>query len=120
MDFVRPAGTTCGDPGTQCAADLRALTSTAVVVPISPACGGGVLSVQGTTLEQAATFEGQPNGGAFNSTLTAGTVTLGTPLPPVDNPGTPTVKENEIYLQFRFGVQQKGNYRVFVTVEALP
>jgi hypothetical protein len=118
--FVLPPGDICGDPGTQCAADLRALTSTASVVAISPACGGGTVTVQGTTLEQAASAENQPNGGAFNSTLSAGTVTLATPVAPVDDPGTPTVRENEINLQFRFGVQQVGNYRVFVTVEVLP
>ena len=108
--FVLPQGSTCGDPGTECAADLRALSSLAVVVTISPACGGGTATVQGTTLEQAAPAEHQPSGGGFNSTMSAGTVTLSTPLANLAS----------INLNFRFGVQQQGKFRVFVVVEALP
>ncbi|MCA1615872.1 MAG: lamin tail domain-containing protein, partial [Acidobacteria bacterium] len=61
-------------------ADLRPRTSTAVVVTVDRApCGSGTsnVTVQGTTLEQPPS---QPNGGGFNSSLSAGTVTLGTPL----------------------------------------
>ncbi len=118
-----PPNDFCGAPGSQCAADLRPLTSTAVVVTIDgPPCGSGTsdITVQGTTLEQAAVSEHQPNGGGFNSSFSAGTVTLATPLPAIDNPGTPAVQENAIDLQFRFGIQQRGRFRVFVTVEVLP
>lgn len=105
-----PPNDFCGAPGSQCAADLRALTSTPVVVSISAACGGGTTTVQGTTLEQAASPENQPNGGAFNSTFSAGTITLETPL-------APGASEN---FQFRLGVQQQGRFRFFVNLEALP
>lgn len=105
-----PPNNFCGALGAQCAADLRALTSTSVVVSISAACGGGTETVQGTTLEQAASPENQPNGGGFNSTLSAGTITLATPL-------APGVSEN---FQFRLGVQQQGRFRFFVNLEVLP
>lgn len=78
------------------------------------------MTVQGTTLEQAASPEHQPNGGAYNSTFSAGTITLATPLAPVDDPGTPSVRENAVDLQFRFGVQQVGRFRAFVIIEVLP
>ena len=61
-------------------ADLRPRTSTAVVVTVDrPPCGSGTsnVTVQGTTLEQPPS---QPNGGGFNSSMSADTVTLGTPL----------------------------------------
>ncbi|HYN84598.1 MAG TPA: lamin tail domain-containing protein, partial [Pyrinomonadaceae bacterium] len=115
-----PPNDFCGAPGSQCAADLRALTSTAVVVSVSAPCGGGTATVQGTTLEQGASPGHQPNGGGFNSTLSAGVITLATPLRATDDPGTPAVKENEVNLQFRFGVQQTGTFRVFMVIEVLP
>jgi hypothetical protein len=103
-------------------ADLRARTSGAVVVagigdtvtcaatgaPSTPPC---TATVQGTTLEVAtAPSTGQPNGGGFNSSMAAGTVTLGTPL----------ANGASINLQFLFGIQQTGSFRVYVNVEALP
>ncbi|HZI18669.1 MAG TPA: lamin tail domain-containing protein [Pyrinomonadaceae bacterium] len=88
-------------------ADLRALTSTDVVVAVSGACGGGTVTVRGTTLEQPPT---QGNGGGYNSTLSAGTITLATPLAP----------NASIPVQFRLGVQQTGQFRFFVVVEVLP
>jgi hypothetical protein len=103
-------------------ADLRARTSSAVVVagigdtvtcaatgaPSTPPC---TATVQGTTLEVAtAPSTGQPNGGGFNSSMAAGTVTLGTPL----------ANGASINLQFLFGIQQTGSFRVYVNVEALP
>ena len=109
-DFVRPAGTTCGDPGTECAADLRPRSSLSVVVANPAECGGGAVNVQGTTLEEAAGFEAQPNSGGYNSSLSAGTVTLATPL----------ANNASINLRFLFGVQQMGTFRVFLIVEALP
>jgi hypothetical protein len=99
-------------------ADLRLVTSANAVTPDAPyvvlvdrqPCGSGtsLVTVQPTTLEEGGS--GQPNGGGINSTVAAGTVTLGTVLVP----------GGEINLQFLFGVQQKGTYRFFVMVEALP
>jgi hypothetical protein len=96
-------------------ADLRARTSLSVVVagindPLT--CAPGVtpctVTVQGTTLEVAGS--GQPNGGGYNSSLTAGTVTLGTPLAPGAS----------INLRFLMGVQQTGYFKFFINVETLP
>ena len=89
-------------------ADLRPRTSTAVVVTVDRApCGSGTsnVTVQGTTLEQPPS---QPNGGGFNSTLSAGTVTLATPLGPGDS----------IDLRFLLGIQQTGNFKFLINVEA--
>jgi hypothetical protein len=91
-------------------ADLRPRTSTSVVVTVDrPPCGSGTsnVTVQGTTLEQPPS---QPNGGGFNSSLSAGTVTLATPIA---NGAT-------IDVRFLLGIQQTGSFKFFVTVEALP
>jgi hypothetical protein len=48
-------------------------------------------------------------GGGFNSSLDAGTVTLGTALAPGAS----------INLQFLLGIQQTGSFRIYVNVEAL-
>ena len=91
-------------------ADLRPRTSTAVVVTVDrPPCGSGTsnVTVQGTTLEQPPS---QPNGGGFNSSLSAGTVTLATPL------------ANGATLDTRYllGIQQTGSFKFYINVEALP
>jgi hypothetical protein len=85
-------------------ADLRALTSTTATVTIT---GGGSVTVQGLTLETPPT---QANGGGMNSTVVAGTVTVGTPL----------ANGASINVQFQLGVQQAGSFRFFINVEALP
>lgn len=99
-------------------ADLRARTSTtsfaggitdpatcaATGIPATPPC---TVTILGTTLE---TPPAQANGGALFSTLSAGAVTLPTPL------GIGA----SINLQFQFGVQQEGNYRLVLVLEALP
>jgi hypothetical protein len=99
-------------------ADLRPRTSVSVVVagigdavtcaatgaPVTPPC---TATVQGTTLEQPPS---QPNGGGFNSSLTAGTITLGTPL----------ANGASINLQFLLGIQQTGSFKIFVNIDALP
>jgi Lamin Tail Domain len=99
-------------------ADLRGRTSGAVVVagitdavtcvatgaPVTPPC---TVTVQGTTLEQPPS---QPNGSGFNGTLSAGTVTLGTPL----------ANGASINLQFLMGIQQTGNFKLYLNIEALP
>jgi VCBS repeat-containing protein len=84
-------------------ADLRPRTSTAVVVTV----GSTSRTVQGTTLEQPPS---QPNGSGLNGTLSAGTVTLGTPLA---NGAT-------IDVRWLLGIQQTGTFRFGVNVEALP
>ncbi len=91
-------------------ADLRPRTSTAVVVTVDrPPCGSGTsnVTVQGTTLEQP---PAQPNGGGFNSSLSAGTVTLATPIA---NGATLDVR-------FLLGIQQTGSFKFYINVEALP
>jgi hypothetical protein len=99
-------------------ADLRPRTSTLVVVSginDSATClaSNGVattpctVNVQGTTLEQPPS---QPNGGGFNSTLSSGTVTLGTPL----------ANGASINVRFLLGIQQTGSFKFFINVEALP
>jgi hypothetical protein len=106
--FPAPSGT----------ADIRARTSGAVVVagindavtcaqtgaPVTPPC---TATVQGTNVE---TPPSQPNGGAFNSSLSAGTVTLLTPL----------ANGASINLQFLLGLQQTGNFKFYINIEALP
>ena len=95
-------------------ADLRARTSTPVVV--SGVNDGGTcgalptpcaVTVQGTTLEQPPS---QPNGGAFNSTLSAGTVTLATPL----------ANGASVNVRLLLGIQQTGTYKFYINVELLP
>ena len=68
-------------------------------------CDGLSYLVQGTTLEEP---PNQPFGGAFNSTLAAGTITFNNPLAPFDS----------ILLQFVTGVEHSGSFRFFVIVEA--
>ncbi len=85
-------------------ADLRPRTSGNLFVQVS---GGGLIIVRGTTLEQPPT---QANGGGFNSSMSAGTVTLASPL----NAG------NSIDLRFLFGVQQQGKYNFCAVIETLP
>jgi hypothetical protein len=52
----------------------------------------------------------QPNGGAFNGSYSAGTVTLGTPL----------ANGASINLRFLLGIQQTGTFKFFFNIEALP
>ena len=100
-------------------ADLRALSSALVVVvpgvndaatclatgaPSTPPC---TVNLAGATLE---TPPVQSNGGGFGSTLSAGNVTLGTPL----------ANGASINLQFTVGVARNGFFKFFMNVEALP
>jgi hypothetical protein len=96
-------------------ADLRPRTSTAVVVTVDrPPCGSGTsnVTVQGTTLEIATPQPpfGQPNGGGFNSSMSAGTVTLATPL----------ATGASIDVRFLLGIQQTGSFKFYFNIEALP
>jgi hypothetical protein len=99
-------------------ADLRVRSSTLVVVSgindaVTCFASNGVattpctVNVQGMTLE---TPPSQPNGGGFNSTLSAGTVTLGTPL----------ANGASVNVRFLLGIQQTGTFKFFINVEVLP
>lgn len=91
-------------------ADLRPRTSTAVVVTVDrPPCGSGTSNVtaQGTTLEQPPS---QPNGGGFNSSMSAGVVTLATPI----------ANGASVDVRFLLGIQQTGSFKFYINVEALP
>jgi len=98
-------------------ADLRPITSADVMVSgISDAAtctasGAGAppctITVRGATLEQPPS---QAVGGGFNSSMSAGTVTLGTPL----------ANGASINLRFLLGIQQAGNFRFILNIEALP
>ena len=84
-------------------ADLRLLSSTdTTVTPSNPFTPGDV-SVRGTTLEQPPT---QNLGGGLNSTVT---LDLQQPL----------TSGESVTVQLLLGVQQNGNFRFFVNVEAL-
>ena len=95
-------------------ADLRAITSADVggvsvndPATCSPNPAPCSVTVKGTTLEQPPT---QANGGGINSTLSAGSVTLGTPL----------ANGASVDVQFLLGVQTTGSFRFLVIIEALP
>jgi hypothetical protein len=109
--FPAPSGT----------ADLRPRTSGAVVVAgindsvTCTAAGQSTpcsVTVEGTDLEGGEVGEvpNQPNGGAFNSSLSVGTITLGTPL----------ANGASINVQFLLGIQQTGLFKIYVNMEALP
>ncbi|HEX8557078.1 MAG TPA: hypothetical protein VF668_03195 [Pyrinomonadaceae bacterium] len=98
-------------------ADLRPRTSTPIVVgdvrdsatclaSTGAAATPCTVTIQGTTLEQPPS---QPNGGGFNSSLSADTVTLATPLAPGES----------VNVRFLLGIQQTGTFKFFVNVEAL-
>ncbi len=87
-------------------ADLRAVTSASSNSDAQP-CGGGTVALEGLTLETPPT---QSIGGGFNSSLSAGTITLGTPIAP----------GSTINVKFLLNIMQAGNFRFFVNVEALP
>lgn len=93
-------------PAPEGIADLRVLSSSSST-EVDRCQLGGLIDVIGLTLE---TPPSQPIGGGFNSTLSAGTVTLDTPLPP----------NSSITVNFFLGVQQTGRFRFFVNIEALP
>jgi hypothetical protein len=91
-------------------ADLRPRTSTAVVVTVDrPPCGSGTsnVTVNGTTLEQPPS---QPNGGGFNSSMSSGTITLGTPL----------ANGASLDVRFLLGIQQTGSFKFYLNIETLP
>lgn len=105
-------------PAVSGVADLRTRTSSAVVIAtiddpatcaakIPPEAAPCSVTAQGTTLEQPPS---QPNGSAYGCSMSAGNITLGTPLP----------AGASINLQFLLGIQQMGSFRFGVVLEALP
>jgi hypothetical protein len=84
--------------------DIRAISSTGTVATRSD---GSNVFVHGTTLE---TPPAQFIGGGWNSTWSANGITPSSPLAPGQS----------ISFQFLLGVQQSGNFRLVVVVEALP
>lgn len=104
-----------GSPVTDASlADVRAITSVDAVLSgindagtCSPNPAPCSVTVRGLTLD---TPPAQPAGGGLNSTLSAGTISLATPL----------ANGASIAVEFRLGVQQTGIFRFFVNVEALP
>jgi len=81
-----------------------AATCLATGTPATPTCSA---TVWGTGLEQPPS---QGNGGAFNSGLNFGVISLGSPL----------AAGASINVEFRLGVQQAGSFRFYVNLEALP
>ena len=73
-----------------------------------PPCGStSTITIQGTTLEQPPS---QPNGGGFNSSYSAGTITLAAPL----------AAGASIDLRFVLNIQQTGTFKLYLNIEALP
>ncbi|MFN2404940.1 MAG: hypothetical protein ABR594_02680, partial [Pyrinomonadaceae bacterium] len=86
-------------------ADVRALSSeneTGLIVS-----GGGTANTLGLTLEQPPAQNEE--GGGLNSTLSANTITLLSPLGPGES----------INFNFLLGVEQTGLFRFYVNVEVL-
>jgi len=109
-------------------ADLRPRTSTALASVVNP-CGASV-NLEGAVLEQPPT---QANGGGFNSSLTVGTVTLAPGKSKRGRISTTqfqpdgTVQLNAplgvgatINVRFLLGIQQTGNFKLYINVEAIP
>jgi hypothetical protein len=91
---------TCG--ATLCA-DVRALSSSDGTATLS---NQTVVSVRGVRLEEPPP---QPNGGGFNSSVSADFITLATPLAPGAS----------INVQFTLGVMRTGTFRHILSIEAL-
>ncbi|HET6669960.1 MAG TPA: hypothetical protein VFH15_06975 [Pyrinomonadaceae bacterium] len=100
VDITTLIGGTGVPPGI---ADIRVLSSSPISVILA---GGGGLTLQGVTREEP---PAQFNGGGLNTSLSAGTISLATPLAP----------GSSIDMHFLLGVQQTGVFRFFVNVEAL-
>lgn len=95
-------------------ADLRARTSSNISVSgvndagtCSPSAAPCTIVIEGTRVEQPPS---QPNGGAFNSTYTVDSIPLAGALPPGAS----------VNIRLLLGIQQTGNFRFFLNIEALP
>jgi hypothetical protein len=84
-----------------------AATCAATGAPATPPC---TVTVQGTTHDQAISPHNPINGGGFNSSLAINAITLAAPLAPGAS----------LNLQFLLGIQQTGNFRFYLNIEALP
>jgi hypothetical protein len=84
-------------------ADVRALSSSDIVVTVN----GNPVDVRGTTVEEPPS---QQLGGAWNSSINVGFVNLSQPLANGDS----------VNIHFILGVQQTGNFKFFLNIEALP
>jgi len=73
------------------------------------ACVGERRDVAGRPSPTHAAFA-RPEGGGFNSTLSAGTVVLATPL----------ANGQSINIHFLLGIQATGRYKFYLNVEVLP
>lgn len=91
----------CGGAGP--CADVRALTSTDGE---AGAGGGQLVIVRGVRLERDP--PAQPNGGGFNSSLSADHINLALPLAPGAS----------VNIEFKLGVMRTGTFRFLVNIEA--
>ena len=92
-------------------ADLRLRTGVDIsITPGGNPCATGAILIRLTTLEESVPLLQQPNGGGFNSSLSATLVTLGTPVAP----------GGSIDVSFLLGLQQTGLFKIYVNLEALP
>lgn len=94
-------------------ADLRMLTSIEITIAAEGnPCNTGPILIRATTLEQLELSPGifqQPNGGGFNSSMSAVSVALATPIPPLGS----------VDVSFVMGVEQTGLFKIWVNFEAL-
>ncbi len=91
-------------------ADLRPRTVASLGVAVDrPPCGSGlsVATTEATTLEQPPS---QPNGGGFNSSLSVGSITSGSPL----------ADGASVNVRLLFGIQQTGTYKIVLVPEGAP
>lgn len=93
-------------PAPDLATAILAATSSSNSIEASP-CGPNV-TITGLTLENTP-VPVQPQGGGYNSTLSAGTITLAAPL----------ANGSSISVNFLTNVVQAGQFKFFVNVEAL-
>lgn len=97
--------TTLAPAGT---ADLRVVSSNDLAIAAgSNPCGTGAIQLRGTAVETPPAFG---FGGGLNTSLSSGTITLGTPL----------AAGASINIRLLLGVAQGGTFRFLVNVEALP
>ena len=85
---------------------ILAATTSTTTTEAQP-CPSGTITINGLTLETPPT---QALGGGYNASLSANTVTLGTPL----------AAGASISLNMLLNISQAGSFRFFVNVEALP
>jgi hypothetical protein len=102
-----PVPTGFADLRTRTSSPTPAVPAVVTITGTNPACPANTCTVQQTTMEAP---PAQPNGGAFNTTLSVGSVTLASPIP---NGGA-------VNVQFLLGIQQTGTFKFFVNIETLP